>query len=64
VAALRVRLETWQTHGLEELDEIWMEEGRRVEAAVAFAESSPLPDPEEALQDLFFAADDNEKAAL
>ncbi len=64
VAALRVRLETWQTHDLEELDAIWTEEGRRVEAAVAFAEDSPLPDPEEALQDVFFAADDNEKAVL
>ena len=36
-----------------EIDEISSRLEREISAAVQFAEESPLPDPEEALQDLF-----------
>ncbi len=64
IASFRARLMAWQTHSAEALEAIWTEEGERVEAAVAFAESSPLPDPEEALRDVFFTSDRDEKATV
>jgi pyruvate dehydrogenase E1 component alpha subunit len=62
LASLRARLTAWHTHSSAELEAIWVEEGERVDAAVAFAENSPTPDPEEALRDVFFEADHDERA--
>jgi pyruvate dehydrogenase E1 component alpha subunit len=36
------------------IQQIWDEVAANLEAAVAFAEESPFPEPEEALDDLFF----------
>jgi acetoin:2,6-dichlorophenolindophenol oxidoreductase subunit alpha len=62
IASFRSRLIAWETHDAAALEAVWMEEGVRVETAVAFAENSPLPDPDEALRDVFFDADYDERA--
>jgi acetoin:2,6-dichlorophenolindophenol oxidoreductase subunit alpha len=36
------------------IQQIWDESAAKLQAAVAFAEKSPFPEPEEALEDLFF----------
>lgn len=36
------------------MQQIWDESAAKLQAAVAFAEKSPFPEPEEALEDLFF----------
>jgi pyruvate dehydrogenase E1 component alpha subunit len=58
IVSLWARLVEWQSHDAATLDAVWREEGDRVEAAVAFAESSPLPDPDEALRHVFFSAEE------
>jgi pyruvate dehydrogenase E1 component alpha subunit len=54
IPALRARLLEWGTHDEATLDAIDAEETERIEAALKFAEASPFPDPEEALQHVFF----------
>jgi len=55
IATFRARLHTDGALTEEQSDAIDAEEAARVEAAVAFAEASPMPDPEEAVQGLFAA---------
>ncbi len=54
ITALRERLLGWGTHDEQTLEAIDAEETERIEAALKFAEQSPFPDPDEALQHVFF----------
>jgi acetoin:2,6-dichlorophenolindophenol oxidoreductase subunit alpha len=53
IAGMRATLEARGVLDADGADAIDREETDRVEAALAFAEASPVPDPEEALADLF-----------
>lgn len=54
ITALRERLLDWGTHDAAALDTIDTEETERIEEALRFAQQSPEPDPEEALEHVFF----------
>jgi TPP-dependent pyruvate/acetoin dehydrogenase alpha subunit len=53
IPALRARIETWGLMRSDELEQVDAEERERVKAAVAFAEQSAWPDPDDALVHCF-----------
>lgn len=55
IAALGARLTEWGVMGADDVARVDAEETQRVEEALEFAQESPFPDPEEALEHLFYA---------
>jgi pyruvate dehydrogenase E1 component alpha subunit len=55
IAAFHARLLEWGTPDAAQLEAIDAQAKQAVEDALAFAEASPMPDPEEALQHVFFS---------
>jgi pyruvate dehydrogenase E1 component alpha subunit len=53
IATFEQRLIDAGTAGRGELDAVWEELNRQIEAAIAFAESSPVPDPAELMTDIY-----------
>lgn len=54
IAALGARLTEWGVMDADDVARVDAEETKRVEEALEFAQESPFPDPEEALEHLFY----------